>query len=67
MNDSDLNAREAPYSVYLVDKRGVRRLVCRRPTVVDCAEVIDQLLRGAPGVTVEAIQDANVPADTNMD
>ncbi len=46
-----------PYSVHVVDKRGMRRFVCRRPSIVDCAEVADQLLNGAPGMLVEVLEE----------
>jgi hypothetical protein len=41
MSDSDLRARQTPYSVYLVDRHGIRRLVCRQTSVMECVEVIE--------------------------
>jgi hypothetical protein len=51
----DIEKRARPYSVHLVDKRGMRRQICRCATIQDCAEVADQLLRGAPGMMVECL------------
>lgn len=54
---SELERRSMPYSVHVVDKQGRRRFVCRCATIQDCAEVADKLLRGAPGMIVEAMRD----------
>lgn len=57
MSCDDIEKRARPYSVHLVDKRGMRRQICRCATIQDCAEVADKLLRGAPGMIVEAMRD----------
>jgi len=46
-----------PYSVHVVDKRGMRRFICRKGTVLECAEVADRLLHEAPGMLVEVLED----------
>ena len=48
----------SPYSVYLVDPMGIRRFVCRRPLIEQCAEIADKLLHGSPGRIVEVLEDA---------
>jgi len=46
-----------PYSVHVVDKRGMRRFVCRVATIIEGAEVADRLLHEAPGMLVEVLED----------
>lgn len=48
----------APYSVYLVDRQDVRRFICRKQKITDCADLADILLHGAPGRIVEVLEDA---------